>query len=146
MLNKDINSRFEDWLISPRETLDFEVKRWLDMTDVECQGLVAKALIALENHGGGFLLFGYLENEEKVLIPDAKRPESLEPYLTDALNAILKKRAEPVFHVETTVQKHPETGEEFPLVRVAGRSKVPVRSDSEAPRVSRRLQHWRMEP
>ena len=66
MLNRDIITRFEDWLLSPNETLDFEVKQWLDLSDNEAQGLVAKALIALENHGGGFLLFwvlGRLEQE-----------------------------------------------------------------------------------
>lgn len=130
MLNSDINSRFEDWLLSPRETLDFEVKQWLDMTDPEAQGVVAKALIALENHGGGFLLFGYRENTDKSLSPDPNRPISLEAYLTDALNAIVKRRAEPAFHVEVTLQRHPTSTEEYPLVRVAGTSKVPVRSDS----------------
>lgn len=130
MLNKDINARFEDWLISPAESLDFEVKGWLDMEDPESQGLVAKALIALENHGGGFLLFGYTENAEKKLVPDDPRPASLKPYLTDALNSIVKKRAEPSFHVEVSVQKHPKSSDEYPLVRVRGTSKVPVRSDS----------------
>jgi hypothetical protein len=130
VLNRDINSRFEDWLLSPNESLDFEVKQWLDMTDAESHGIVAKALIALENHGGGFLLFGYKEDATKKLVPDPARPVSLEPYLTDAMNAILKKRSEPSFHVEVTLQVHPVTKEEYPLVRVTGRSKVPIRSDS----------------
>ena len=130
MLNRDINSRFEDWLLSPSESLDFEVKQWLDMTEVESHGIVAKALIALENHGGGFLLFGYKEDTNKKLVPDLARPPSLEAYLTDSMNAILKKRAEPAFHVEVTLQIHPVTKDEYPLVRVTGRSKVPVRSDS----------------
>ncbi|MBL8481346.1 MAG: hypothetical protein JNJ60_04060 [Rhodocyclaceae bacterium] len=133
MLNRDINSRFEDWLLSPSETLDFEVKQWLDLEDQEAQGLVAKALIALENHGGGFLLFGYLEDENKKLVPDPNRPASLEPYLTDRINAIVKRRAEPSFHVEVTLQRHPESGDEYPLVRVTGQSRVPVRSDSATP-------------
>ena len=133
MLNKDINARFDDWLVSPAESLDFEVKGWLDMEDPEAQGLVAKALIALENHGGGFLLFGYTEDADKKLVPDGPRPASLKPYLTDSLNAIVKRRAEPSFHVEVSVQKHPDSGDEYPLVRVRGTSKVPVRSDSATP-------------
>lgn len=133
MLNKDINSRFEDWLLNPREALDFEVKNWLDMSDAESQGIVAKALIALENHGGGFLLFGYREDGAKKLVPDPNRPASMEPYLTDAINAIVKRRSEPSFHVEVTLQQHPLTKEEYPLVRVTGRSRVPVRSDSATP-------------
>lgn len=131
-LNRDINSRFEDWLISPTETLDFEVKGWLDLSDAEARGTVAKALIALENHGGGFLLIGFAEDQER-LTPDPRRPASLAQYGTDEINAIIKKCAEPSFHAHATFQKHPETGEEFPLIRVTGASKVPVRSCSATP-------------
>ncbi|RYH25732.1 MAG: hypothetical protein EON54_24185, partial [Alcaligenaceae bacterium] len=137
MLNRDVNSRFEDWLINPSETLDFEVKQWLNLDDPEDQGLVAKALIALENNGGGFLLFGYRE-VDGLLKPDPNRPESLEAYLTDSMNAIVRKRAEPFFHVESTLQRHPESNEEFPLIRVSGASRIPVRSASETPRRSLR--------
>lgn len=134
MLNRDINSRFEDWLLSPSEALDFEVKQWLDLSDVEHQGLVAKSLIALENHGGGFLLFGYMEDSSKKLVPDPNRPASLKPYLADSINSIIKRRAEPSFHAQVTLQRHPQTGEEYPLVRVTGTSKVPIRSDSSTPK------------
>jgi len=57
--NREVNSLFEDWLINPRESLDLEAKRWLDLNDVESQGNIAKALIALENHGGGYLVVGF---------------------------------------------------------------------------------------
>lgn len=130
MLNKDINLRFEDWLLNPSEALDFEVKRWLNMADVEAQGTVAKALIALENHGGGFLLFGFLEDGDGKLVPDPDRPASLDPFLTDALNSIVRKRAQPSFHVEVSLQRDPSSGLVYPLARVSGRTKVPVRSES----------------
>jgi hypothetical protein len=131
-LNRDINSRFEDWLLSPTETLDFEVKGWLDLNDVEARGTVAKAMIALENHGGGFLLIGFSEEQER-FIPDPERPASLAQYGTDEINAIIKKCAEPAFHAHVTFQKHPQTGEEFPIIQVAGATKVPVRSCSATP-------------
>lgn len=132
VLNRDINARFEDWLISPTETLDFEVKDWLDLTDVEARGTVAKALIALENHGGGFLLIGFSEDKGR-LIPNQQRPASLFQYGTDEINAIMKKCAEPSFHAHVTLLKHPVTGEEFPIIRAAGLTKVPVRSCSATP-------------
>lgn len=134
MLNKDINSRFEDWLLNPAEGLDFEVKSWLDLNnDVEARGTLTKALIALENHGGGFLLVGFKENDEKRLVPDTNRPENLQQYGSDSLNSIIKKCAEPSFHVDVTFQKHQESGEDFPLIRVRGTSRVPVRSCSGTP-------------
>jgi hypothetical protein len=137
-LNRDINSRFEDWLISPTETLDFEVKGWLDLKDPEPRGIVVKALIALENHGGGFLLIGFTESQGR-LIPDTQRPDSLAQYGTDEINSIIKRNAEPSFHAHVTFQKHPETGEEFPLIQVPGTSKVPVRSRSATPNGSLKL-------
>lgn len=134
MLNSDINTRFQDWLLNPTETLDFEVKKWLDLeNDAEARGTVAKALIALENHGGGFLLIGFKETDDKRLIPDPARPASLEQYGPDAINAILKKCAEPLFHADVTFQTHSESGEEFPLIQVRGASKSPVRSCSATP-------------
>jgi len=94
IMNRDINSRFEDWLTSPTETLDFEVKDWLDLSDAEARGTVAKAMIALENYGGGFLLIGFFEYQGR-LIPNPQRPTSLAKFGTDEINAIIKKCAEP---------------------------------------------------
>lgn len=125
--NRDINARFEDWLLSPAEALDFEVKDWLDLGDKEACGTLAKAMIALENHGGGFLLIGFAE-DSGCLIPSSNRPPSLAQYGTDRINEIIKKYAEPSFHVHVTFQRHPESGEGFPLIQVAGASRVPVRS------------------
>lgn len=131
-LNRDINSRFKDWLISPTETLDFEVKGWLDLADIEARGTVAKALIALENHGGGYLLIGFAEDQGK-LAPDPNRPTNIAHYGTDEINAIIRRCAEPSFHAHVTLQKHPQTNEEYPVIQVAGASKVPVRSCSSTP-------------
>lgn len=131
-LNRDINSRFEDWLISPSETLDFEVKSWLDLNDAEARGTVAKAAIALENHGGGFLLIGFSEVQGR-MVPDTQRPANLAQYGTDEINAIIKRYAEPSFHVNVTFQRHPQTGEEFPILQFSGTTKVPVRSCSATP-------------
>lgn len=134
MLNQEINSRFNDWLLNPTEGLDFEVKGWLDPnTNVEDRGSIVKAIIALENHGGGFLLIGYTENSEKQLIPDQNRPDNLEAFSTDAINGYLRNYAEPVFHVDVSIQTHSETGETFPLIRVHGTSDVPVRSAKDTP-------------
>lgn len=133
MLNHDINSRFEDWLLNPTEALDFEVKGWLDMQSAEARATIAKALIALENHGGGFLLIGYTKGADGRLVPEEPRPASLDGYNVDEFNSIVKRFSEPVFHVDASLQAHPETGEHFPLVVVHGASKVPVRAERGSP-------------
>ena len=129
MLNNEINSRFNDWLINPSESLDFEVKGWVSpSTNEEHKGLIAKALIALENHGGGFLLIGYVDDGGGKLSPGQARPSDLSEFSADEINNILKKFAEPPFHVNVTFQIHPESGEEYPLIQTSGKTKVPIRA------------------
>lgn len=103
------------------------MKEWLDLSDKGACGTLAKAMIALENYGGGFLLIGFSEDSGR-LAPSLKRPQNLDQYSTDRINSIIEKHAQPSFHVHVTFQRHRESDEEFPLIQVAGASKVPVRS------------------
>ena len=57
MLNP--NAHLDDLINEPRETLDVEVKEWLDLTDNDHRAMIAKEVIALANHGGGFLVIGF---------------------------------------------------------------------------------------
>ena len=131
--NRDINARFEDWLLNPAEALDFEVKDWLDLSDKDNCGGLAKAIIALENHGGGFLLIGFSENSGR-LAANSNRPSDLVRYGTDQINAIIKTYAEPSFHVHVTFERHVELDQDFPFIQVAGTSRVPVRSSRDTPK------------
>src|SRR6266498_5815270 len=58
----------------PREGLDVELKGWLDMTDEAHQADFVKAILALANHGGGFVLIGFGE-ENGTWVPDEARSE-----------------------------------------------------------------------
>jgi len=57
------NADLDDLINEPRETLDVEVKEWLDLTDNDHRSMVAKEIIALANHGGRFLVIGFEERE-----------------------------------------------------------------------------------
>jgi hypothetical protein len=129
MANREIDERFQDWMANPVEGLDWEAKGWLDMDDVESEGCIAKELIALENHGGGFLIIGFAEDSEKRLFSDSNAPSSLKAFGPDAINSIVKSRAEPPFNVDVTFHNS-SSGTTHPLMRVAGTTKVPVRSKS----------------
>ena len=55
-------SRLADLLVFPREDLDCEVKNWLNLAESSNdKATFAKAVIALANHGGGFIVFGLVE-------------------------------------------------------------------------------------
>ena len=47
----------------PREGMSVEYKSWLDLTDNCDQAKLAKAISALANFGGGYLVFGFDEVE-----------------------------------------------------------------------------------
>jgi len=45
----------------PRETLEVEIKDWLNLDEKEHQADLVKAILALCNHGGGYILIGFRE-------------------------------------------------------------------------------------
>lgn len=131
MIDQDIYRQLWEWFQNPLEYLEVEVKWWLDLDDREHQWTIAKGLIALENHWWWRLIIWYTCDNEKRLVPDSSnRPANLEKYNTDSMNSILARFAEPKFHVDVTIHKHPNTWEEFPVICVYGETKVPVRSNS----------------
>jgi hypothetical protein len=50
----NLNALVRELLSEPRETLDVEHKEWLDLADNDHRATVAKEIIALANHGGGY--------------------------------------------------------------------------------------------
>jgi predicted HTH transcriptional regulator len=57
-------SRLSDLLLDLREAQDAEIKGWLDLRgNEEHKATLAKALLALANHGGGFVVIGFTETD-----------------------------------------------------------------------------------
>lgn len=78
-------------LTEPSENPTVEYKSWLDLQDQEKKGLLAKAVIALANEGGGHLVIGFSDDgPEFIALP---RPQNLMSYDQDTINNIIKKFA-----------------------------------------------------
>ena len=106
--------RLADLLINPRETLDVEFKEWLDIAgNGDHQAVLAKALIGLANHGGGFFVFGFAETPSS-LVPATPRPADLRAYTSDTVNSVVSAYAEPVFHCEVSIASDP-SGAQYPI-------------------------------
>lgn len=58
--------RLQDLLLYPREDLDTEFKDWLDLSLEKDKANLAKALLAIANHGGGYVVLGYKQKEGKL--------------------------------------------------------------------------------
>ncbi len=81
---QDVARRLADLLREPRETLEVELKNWLDIVGSnEHKATLAKELIALANHGGGYVVFGFDETGDGVVpaapmcYPSKRRDELL---------------------------------------------------------------------
>ena len=113
-------------ITEPRENLAYEYKYWLDLTskDHKDKAKLAKAAIALANHGGGFIVIGF---DDKGLVSQP-RPEEIPEITQDSVNAAICRYADPEFHCEVYEVLHPDTDVSHTIVVVPNTLTVPVMS------------------
>lgn len=111
---------------TPREDLGVEYKTWLNLKTNEGRAALAKAAIAIANHGGGFVVIGFEEVEEH-LIPK-QRPDDIPVITQDTVNAVIRRYATPEFHCELSLVKVTSGGVEHPIIRVPSNLSEPVMS------------------
>jgi hypothetical protein len=116
----------EPLVTEPREDLSVEYKEWLDLTTNEHKAIIAKAAIALVNHGGGFIVLG-MADEPSGLI-SRPRPAIVPEITQDAINAAIRRYVTPEFHAETYLVTHPTTGVVHPVVSLPSTLTQPVMS------------------
>ncbi len=123
----------QPFLTEPREALDAEYKSWLKLTTKEHRAVLAKAAIALANHGGGYIIIGFEEQQHQFVA--SNRPDDLPEITQDAVNAAVRRFATPEFHCETYSVRNPDTGTVHPIVVVPGDMTEPIMSKRECPNV-----------
>ena len=127
------HNRLADLLHDPQETLDVEIKGWLDLArDNDHKATLAKALLALANHGGGRVIIGLKETDAS-FSADSERPSTLDAYSQDSVNGIVHKYAEPTFHCSVHHVRHPTSGVVHPIIGVPGGHRVPIRAKRSGP-------------
>jgi hypothetical protein len=128
----EIPRQLEALIAYPREDLDRELKGWLDMHDGEQAASLLKAVLALANHGGGFVLIGFSEQLGTWVPDEAQRPTDLKAYDQDRINGLVTNYAEPAFHCEVHHVPHPQTSAVHPVV-VVPPGRVPIRAKRDSP-------------
>ena len=124
--------RLPDLLIDPHETLDVELKEWLDIVgNGDHKAIIAKALIALANHGGGYLMMGFAETDQG-MTKAGNRPARLSAYNPDVINSIVNAYAEPAFHCDVNIVAAPD-GLQYPIIAVPGGHHVPIKAKRDGP-------------
>lgn len=124
--------RLSDLLIDPREDLDCEVKNWLDLRGSnDDKATFAKAVLALANHGGGFIILGLVETDAGIVEAEG-RPAALDGYSQDLINGIVQNYCDPPFHCAVHIVANP-VGAVFPIVVIPGGHRVPIRARRAGP-------------
>lgn len=124
--------RLAELLINPRETLEFEVKNWLDLQHSnEDKAVFAKALLAISNHGGGFIALGLQETADGIMEAEG-RPVALNGYSQDLVNGIVRNYCDPPFHCAVHFVPNPEDVL-FPIVVIPGGHRTPIRARRAGP-------------
>jgi hypothetical protein len=128
-----INSELQQLIDFPHETLNVEVKNWLDLSNKAGMTTLAKAAIALANHGGGFILLGFTELDDGTFEGAVPKPATLEAYSQDAIARIVSSYAEPAFQVQVVHIKRPATDAFHPVVIIPGGHRMPIQAKKGSP-------------
>ena len=115
----------------PRESEEIEIKSWLDLNNNKDKANLAKAMIAISNYGGGFIIIGLEEGDNNFIPKETPGQEIFKLYNNDRLNGIVEKYADPSFHIECRfVEKESNT---YPVIVIPGNQKVPIRTVRDGP-------------
>lgn len=128
----DPQRRLAELVTYPQEDLHTEVKGWLDLSDRAHQANLAKAMIAIANSGGGFILLGFQEVGGQCE-PEEPRSVDLDQYTQDAVNGIVRRYAEPEFQCDVHLVSPVDSDNTHPVIHIPGGHKVPIRSKKDGP-------------
>lgn len=115
--------QLEGFVNYPREDVGAEYKDWLNLELEKDKATLAKAAIAIANHGGGHIVIGFQEDGE--MLRSVARPSNVPEITQDAVNATVRRYADPEFHCRVYSTPNFVSGATHAIVRVPG-SSVPV--------------------
>jgi hypothetical protein len=113
-------------LTPPRETLDVELKRWIDPASHEGIAKIAKGCLALRNNNGGRLVIGFTDDGQPDLtnVPADVRTT----FHIDTVQAIVSRFAAEPFSID--VEFVEVNGQTYPVISVPAGVRSPVAAKS----------------
>jgi hypothetical protein len=108
---------------NPSESLNVELKRWIDPTQNAGIEKIVKGTIALRNRDGGFFVVGF---DDTTLAPDvASEPQNARQlFHVDVIQGIISRYASDPFEIEIAWGER--EGRHYPVIVVPAGVKVPV--------------------
>jgi predicted HTH transcriptional regulator len=108
---------------SPSESLNVEIKRWIDPTSPAGIEKIVKGTFALRNRNGGFFVIGF---DDTTLLPDtANEPQNAnELFHVDVIQGIVSRYASDPFEIEIAWGER--DNRKYPIIAVPPGVKVPL--------------------
>ena len=125
-------------LTQPSERQDVDYKASLPFLGDDSFSLkLVRYILGMANSGGGWLVIGFSEATDEGLVPDSSHDESTcASYDPTTLHQRVNSSVErgQSVQMKVYVERHPDTGQRHPIVRVLGFTHAPVvcRSDKAA--------------
>lgn len=131
----------DDLIREPREALEIEIKEWLDLSEADHKALLAKEIIALANHGGGYILIGFREGNDGIFSPARPRPVDLAAWSQDSVQGVIARYVDPGIQCRVWHRANALTGEIYPVIGVPGGHRAPIRAKAGSPDSKRLVPH-----
>jgi hypothetical protein len=108
---------------NPSESLNVEIKRWIDPSSVEGQAKIVRACLALYNRNGGYFVIGF---DDQTLQPDlGNEPcDSRRAFHVDDIQGLVSRYAYDLFEVGVAFSER--DGIAYPVIVVPSGVQVPV--------------------
>lgn len=116
------DDQLQGLLDRPGETLNVELKPWLKPSENYARVILVRALLALRNQNGGYLIIGIGDDGSPLPLPAHIVPTV--DYHADEIQAIVSKYASKPFSI--AVHFRPRNGQEHPIIQVESGIKTPV--------------------
>jgi len=108
---------------SPSESLNVEIKRWIDPTQTAGIEKIVKGVLALRNRNGGYFVVGF---DDTTLAPDVANepPNAKQLFHVDVIQGEISRYASDPFEIEIAWGER--DGSQYPIIGVPSGVKVPV--------------------
>jgi predicted HTH transcriptional regulator len=107
----------------PGESLNVEIKRWLDPSEPAGIAKIVKAVFAIRNRNGGFLVIGF---DDKTLEPDlANEPPNVRgTFHQDIIQGLVSRYAYEPFEIQVAFTER--DGRTYPVITIPQGVRVPA--------------------
>jgi predicted HTH transcriptional regulator len=114
--------RFDELVAQPSESLNVELKSWLNLSDTFSKAKLVKAALALRNRNGGFILIGFDDNTRQPLRPPSEMDIAAAFHL-DVVQSLVSQFAFEKF--EITVGFGERSGVKHPVIAIPEGTRTP---------------------